>query len=190
MAINGAAFDVDFDNSDIEKGFGLSGFATNGTWLIQASGLFAEYEAKEKEKNGLGRFKNNFEQTAPDLTFGYVLYREGAIVITPFVGLEYTKHEWDFKGINDTDDTWTDGVIGVMLDYKINEAWTWKNSAKYAGGDSEGCSGLSTCLAWKFAENWVTGATLSFESDEFEGSNGYEYDTDVTSLIFSIAYAW
>ena len=83
-------------------------------------------------------------------------------------------------------------MFGLRFDYKINDAWAWNNSAEYSAGDSEGCSMLKTGVSWKFAEHWVTGAFLSYESDELEGNDSgkFAYDTDVTTFGISIAYVW
>ncbi|CAA6677334.1 MULTISPECIES: outer membrane beta-barrel protein [unclassified Lentimonas] len=195
-----AKLDVDYDSSDIEKAFGGSAFATNGTWVFSLSGSSVEYESKDTVKNTpapIGRTKNTFEQSGAEFTVGYVVYKENDLTITPFAGVRYTKQEWTIKNNifnNDDDADWTDGVFGVKVDYKINDEWTWNNSASYAAGDSEGCSAFQTGVSWKFAEHWVTGAFVKYAHDEFEeddfGGSKYKYDTDVTTLGLSIAYVW
>lgn len=189
--------DVEYDQDDFESGFGASGFATDGTWLFNLSGSMVEYESKDTIKGlSLGRTTNNFERTVAEFTVGYVVYDEDAIKLTPYLGINYTKHEWEFENSTvkgDFDDDWIDGVFGLKVDYTINDEWTWNNSAEYCMGDSEGCFGLKTGVSWKFAENWVAGAYISFESDEFEGSDGgvdFDYDSDITTFGLTLAYTW
>lgn len=194
----GAKLDVEFDHDDFESGFGAAGFATNGTWVFNLSGSAVEYESKDTIQGAAvtpPRTKNTFERSYGEFTVGYVAYREGAITLTPYLGINYTKHEWELKATGykaDFDDDWVDAVFGIKLDYKINEEWTWNNSAEYTAGDSEGCYGIKTGVSWKFAEHWVTGAYVGIEHDEFEGKDdrSFDYDTDVTSFGLTIAYVW
>ncbi len=189
----GAKLDVEYDQDDFEGGFGAAGFATDGTWVFNLSGSSVEYESKDTI-TGLPRSTNNFQRSFAEFTVGYVAYREGDITLTPYLGINYTKHEWEFKngGKTKLDDNWVDAVFGIKLDYKINDEWTWNNSAEYTAGDSEGCYGVKTGVSWKFAEHWVTGAYVGIEHDEFDGSDGgdFDYDTDVTSFGLTIAYVW
>ncbi len=193
----GAKLDVEYDHDDFESGFGAAGFATNGTWVFNLSGSTVEYESKDTISGSIaGRTKNTFERTFAEFTVGYVAYQEDSITLTPYVGINYTKHEWEFKSSidkADLDDEWTDAIFGLKFDYKINDEWTWNNSADYTAGDSEGCFGVKTGVSWKFAEHWVAGAYVSLESDELEGKDGgqdFDYDTDVTSFGLTIAYVW
>ena len=193
---DGNKLDVEYDQNDFEGGFGLAGFATDGTWVINLSASMVEYESKDTIQAETERSKNNFEQTGAELTLGYVAYREGAITLTPYAGIQYTDHEWSFKSSSekvDIGDSWVDGVIGLKLDYKINEEWAWNNYINYAAGDSEGCLGIQTGVSWQWTESWIAGAYVSFESDEFDGEDGnaeFDYDTDVTKLGLTIAYIW
>lgn len=200
LKIAGAKLDVEYDQDDFEGGFGAAGFATDGTWVFNLSGSSVEYESKDSF-TGKPRSTNNFQRSFAEFTVGYVAYREGDITLTPYLGVNYTKHEWEFKssidGKTKLDDNWVDGVFGIKLDYKINDEWTWNNSAEYTAGDSEGCYGVKTGVSWKFAENWVAGAYVGFESDEFEGSDteqntkvDFDYDTDVTTFGLTLAYTW
>ncbi|MDG1242834.1 MAG: hypothetical protein P8R37_09775 [Opitutae bacterium] len=198
VTIDGTAkLDVEYDQDDFEGGFGGAAFATDGTWVFNLSGSTIEYESKDTIKGATsGRTKNNFERTFAEFTVGYVAYREDAITLTPYLGLNYTSHDWEIKGSDlntDFDDSWVDAVFGLKFDYKINDEWTWNNSAEYTAGDSEGCFGVKTGASWKFAENWVAGAYVSLESDEFEGKHDgqdFDYDTDVTTFGLTIAYVW
>jgi hypothetical protein len=195
LKIEGSKLDVEFDQDDFESGFGAAGFATDGTWVLNLSGSSVEYESKDNF-SGLPKTKNNFERTFAEFSVGYVAYKEDAITLTPYLGINYTKHEWEFKanGLKENlDDEWIDAVFGLNFDYKINDEWTWKNSAEYTAGDSEGCYGVKTGASWKFAEHWVTGAYLGFESDDLEGTDGgtdFDYDTDVTTFGLTLAYTW
>ncbi len=186
--------DVDYDQDDFESGFGAAGFATNGTWVYNLSGSSVEFESKNKFKGAPAKSTNNFQRTYGEFTVGYVAYQEDAVTLTPYLGVNYTKHEWEFKngGKVTAEDDWVDAVFGLKFDYKINDEWTWNNSAEYSAGDSEGCSAFKTGVSWKFAEHWVTGAFLGYESDELEGTDGgdFDYDTDVTTFGISIAYVW
>ena len=190
--------DVEYDQDDFESGIGAAAFATDGTWVFNLRGSAVEYESKDTAGGAPFRTTNNFERTFAEFTVGYVAYQEDAITLTPYIGINYTKHEWEFKGgglkIN-LEDNWTDAVFGLKFDYKINDEWTWNNSANYSAGDSEGCFGVKTGASWKFAEHWVAGAYVGYESDEFDGSDSVigtdvDYDTDVTTFGLTIAYTW
>ncbi|KRP35126.1 MAG: hypothetical protein ABS34_11645, partial [Opitutaceae bacterium BACL24 MAG-120322-bin51] len=176
--------DVEYDQDDFESGIGAAAFATDGTWVFNLRGSAVEYESKDTAGGAPFRTTNNFERTFAEFTVGYVAYQEDAITLTPYIGINYTKHEWEFKGgglkIN-LEDNWTDAVFGLKFDYKINDEWTWNNSANYSAGDSEGCFGVKTGASWKFAEHWVAGAYVGYESDEFDGSDsviGTQVDFD------------
>ena len=192
VQFKGAKFDVDFDNSDIESAFGLGGYASNGTWVIAGSGRSIEFENKTSLNNGAGKSKNNFTDTGAEVSVGYVVYKEGNVSITPYLGLRYTKQQWTFKCLASrpkADENWTDALLGVKLDYRFADAWTWNNIAEYAGGDSEGCYTVKTGVTWKFAKNWSTGAYVGYAHDEFE-SGSYKYDTDITSAGLTIMFHW
>lgn len=188
--------DVEFDHDDFESGFGAAGFATNGTWVLNLSGSSVEYESKDAISGGSPKSKNTFERTFAEFTVGYVAYQEDSVTLTPYIGINYTNHDWEFKadGLKeDLEDSWIDAIFGLKFDYKINDEWTWNNSVDYSAGDSEGCFGVKTGASWKFAEHWVAGAYVGFESDELEGKDGgqdFDYDTDVTSFGLTIAYTW
>ncbi|KRP34780.1 MAG: hypothetical protein ABS34_12390, partial [Opitutaceae bacterium BACL24 MAG-120322-bin51] len=175
--------DVEYDQDDFESGIGAAAFATDGTWVVNLSGSSVEYESKDSI-SGQASSKNTFERTFAEFTVGYVAYQEDAITLTPYVGVNYTKHEWEAKlntGKVNLEDDWTDAVFGLKFDYKINDEWTWNNSANYSAGDSEGCFGVKTGASWKFAEHWVAGAFVAYESDEFDGSDsviGTDVDFD------------
>ena len=192
----GQKLDVDFDHSDFESGFGAAGFATDGTWVFDLSGSSVEFESKELIDGAAFETKNNFQRTFGEFSVGYVAYREDAITLTPYLGINYTNHEWEFKGgggKQTIEDSWVDAVFGIKLDYKINEEWLWNSSADYTAGGSEGCYSFQTGPSWKFAEHWVAGAYVSYEHDEFDGNDSdvdFDYDTDVTSFGLTIAYVW
>lgn len=187
--------DVEYDQDDFESGIGAAGFATDGTWVFNLSGSSVEYESKDSI-SGQASTKNTFERTFAEFTVGYVAYQKDAITLTPYLGINYTNHDWEFKSSTDKadlEDSWIDAVFGLKFAYKINDEWTWNNSANYSAGDSEGCFGVKTGVSWKFAEHWVAGANVGYESEEFEGTDGgqdFDYDTDVTTFGLTIAYTW
>tara|TARA_B110000285_G_scaffold156327_1_gene174467 strand:+ start:9 stop:716 length:708 start_codon:yes stop_codon:yes gene_type:complete len=187
--------DVEYDQDDFESGIGAAGFATDGTWVFNLSGSSVEYESKDSI-SGQASSKNTFERTFAEFTVGYVAYQKDAITLTPYLGINYTNHDWEFKSSTDKadlEDSWIDAVFGLKFAYKINDEWTWNNSANYSAGDSEGCFGVKTGVSWKFAEHWVAGANVRYESEEFEGTDGgqdFDYDTDVTTFGLTIAYTW
>lgn len=187
--------DVEYDQDDFESGIGAAGFATDGTWVFNLSVSSVEYESKDSI-SGQASTKNTFERTFAEFTVGYVAYQQDAITLTPYLGINYTNHDWEFKSSTDKadlEDSWIDAVFGLKFAYKINDEWTWNNSANYSAGDSEGCFGVKTGVSWKFAEHWVAGANVGYESEEFEGTDGgqdFNYDTDVTTFGLTIAYTW
>lgn len=187
--------DVEYDQDDFESGIGAAGFATDGTWVFNLSGSSVEYESKDSI-SGQASTKNTFERTFAEFTVGYVAYQQDAITLTPYLGINYTNHDWEFKSSTDKadlEDSWIDAVFGLKFAYKINDEWTWNNSANYSAGDSEGCFGVKTGVSWEFAEHWVAGANVGYESEELEGTDGgqdFDYDTDVTTFGLTIAYTW
>jgi hypothetical protein len=144
LAIDGVGkLDVEFDQDDFERGFGAAGFATDGTWILNLNGSMVEYESNGII-SGNPQSTNTFERTFAEFTAGYVAYREDAITLIPYIGINYTNHDWEFSNQQDLEDSWIDGILGIQFNYKVNHEWTWNNSAEYATGDSEGCFEIKT----------------------------------------------
>ena len=144
--------EVDLDPSDfsdlMETGFGLGGYATDGTWIIQGSfgmlKLGAEPSGSIPAGVGGGTFAADyfFEMTVGQLTVGNTVYRSKnfKFSFTPYAGVRYLKHEigsdivatqgaTTITIVGGVDQNWTDFLIGSSIGYVLSPKWTWKLAA-------------------------------------------------------------
>ena len=191
--------EIDLDPSDfsdlMETGFGLGGYATDGTWIIQASGgkikLGGEPSGSLPAAVGGGTFAADwfFEVVGFQFTVGYTVYRSKNMKfsLTPYGGVRYSKHELGAdlsitQGATTTavsrgiDNNWTDFLIGSSIGYLLSPKWTWNAQADAGFGGSEGTFSFKTSLSWKPLSHWSFGPNFSFSAIEFE--NGKKGDAD------------
>ncbi len=186
--------DIEYDISDVESAFGLSGYAANGPWKFTALVAYMEVEASQSISGG-GKLQDaNFERLIWELTAVYTFYLEGDWSLSGYGGLRGVNHEWDAKGVSiDVDEDWVDFVAGLTARYAMSEQWSWVSSLEAGAGDSEGTFAVRTGLNWRFAENWSSHFILSFDTAEYEDGNSssadyYNYDADTTTLGLGITY--
>lgn len=190
--------EVDLDPSDfsdlMETGFGLGGFATDGTWMIQAS--FGKLKLGGEPSGSLpagvgGTFAADFffEMTVGQITVGNTVYRSKnfKFSFTPYAGVRYLKHELGAglsvtQGATTTavagviDNNWTDILIGSSIGYVLSPKWTWNAQADAGFGGSEGTYTFKTGLSWKPLAHWSIGPNFGYSAIEFE--NGKKGDSD------------
>jgi len=211
-ALGAVQLDVDLDPDDIadvtKSAIGLGGYATNGKWMIQYA--IGKLELEEEASRGLRTgatltAKVGFDITGAELTVGYPIYENPALMLRAYTGARYTKHELDllitgtgFLGINRSksiDESWTDVLIGLSADVPFAEKWNWNIKADAGFGGSEGTYLAHTGLTWRFYGGWSGTLFGKFVAVDFENGNKgdpdwYLYDVDETSLGLVIMYNW
>ena len=210
--IGSVKLDVDLSPSDImdymETAIGFGGFATDGTWMIQASFSHISLEDEPAITSGPITIKTelSFDVTHGDLIVGYPFFRSEGTVLRAYTGFRYTNTELDTKvvvrtDLGDTkikrniDEDWTDVLIGVSADVPFANKWSWNTMVDGGFGGSEGSYYVNSGINWRFAAHWSTGIYGTYYAIEYEtGSKGdkdwYLYDVDEATLGLKIAYVW
>lgn len=191
--------EIDLDPSDfsdlMETGFGLGGYATDGTWMIQASfgmlKLGGEPSGSLPSGVGGGTFTADwfFEMTGAQFTLGYTAHRSKNMKfsITPYVGARYSKHQIGSdivvtQGATTTtiigivDHNWTDFLVGTSIGYVLAPKWTWSALVDAGFGGSEGTYTFKTGLSWKAFKHFSFGPNFSYSA--IEVVNGEPGDSD------------
>jgi hypothetical protein len=204
---------VDLDPDDVkdlmETAIGFGGYATDGQWMIKYS--YGQLELVDEPSATLPSGATvdselSFEVKTADLSVGYVVHQDENMVVTPYVGLRYIKHDLSAdldvttaagttsvdRGV---DHDWTDARIGVAVDVPVAEGWIWGSTAEAAFGGSDGSYRLNTGVLYMFAEQWAARLYGDFHAIDFEnGSRGdsdwYLYDADEFGLGLSVLYNW
>jgi hypothetical protein len=204
MGLNVGSFgpvkaEVDLDPSDfndlMETGFGLGGYATDGTWMIKyAFGklkLGGEPTGSLPAGVGGGTFAADFffEITGAEVTVGYTAYRSKSMKFsfTPYAGTRYLKHELGAglsitQGANTVaaergiDNNWTDVLVGASIGYVMSPKWTWSASADAGFGGTEGTYSFKTGLSWKALKH--LSVIPNFKYSAIEAVNGEMGDSD------------
>lgn len=191
--------EIDLDPSDfqdlMETGFGLGGYATDGTWIIQYS--FGMMKLGDEPNGSLpvdaggGTFAADlfFKMTTGQLTVGNTVYRskDFKFSFTPYAGVRYLKHEigsdivvtqgaTTITIVGSAEHNWTDVLIGSSIGYVLSPKWTWNTQADAGFGGSEGTYSFKTSLSWKALSHWTLAPNFSYSAIEFE--NGTKGDTD------------
>jgi len=202
--------DIDLDPDDVadlaESAFGLSGYATDGKWMIQASAgkLQLEEDASTGTSDG-GTLSADveFDITGSELTAGYPIYNMEAVMLRAYTGVRYTRHEFDvritgtgFSGVHKSiDESWTDVLIGLSADVPFAEKWNWNVKADAGFGGSEGTYLASTGLTWRFYGGWSGTLFGKFVAVDYENASKgdadwYLYDVDESTLGLAVMYNW
>jgi hypothetical protein len=195
----GVIGDFDLDNGDtadmFESAFGAGGFANKGRWTIHAK--FATLTLEDDNRD----FDAKWDRTFGEFAVEYMLGKAGNHAFGVIAGVNYTKHEWDFKNKEtreklSPDDDWTDAMIGVTHRLPLGKEWSWSNRIDYAGGDSEGTFNATTSLNWKPFTHWIFNVGLGYRDVEFgdegdiDDNDFYYYDTDETTISLGFLYVW
>jgi hypothetical protein len=194
--------DIDLDPDDIDDlidtAFGFGGYATDGTWLITYA--YGSLTLKGDETVGPISADIEFETTTIEVLVGYPLLRRDKFSMNVLGGVRNLAHDLDTEfsdGVttlkNSRDDDWTDLVLGVTADLRLNERWTWANQFDIGNGDSEGNSTIKTALNWQFGEQWSASffakkASIEVETGDEGDSDYYKYDNDETTVGASFLY--
>ena len=197
----------------METGFGLGGYATDGTWMIQGSFGFLklgdEPSGSLPAGVGGGTFAADwfFEMTGAEFTVGYMAHRSTNMkfAVTPYVGVRYTKHELGAdlsitQGVTTTalsrniDNNWTDVLIGTSIAYALSPKWNWSAGADAGFGGSEGSYSFKTAFTWKALSHLSLSPNFKFAAIEYvNGEKGvdrdwYLYDANEFGGGISILY--
>jgi hypothetical protein len=198
--LGGFVADVDLDNSDtadlLESGFGVQGFATNGTWTFlllygtntledQTSEIRAEWDRTSGELSAI----YNFAQTGD--------HRWGVLA-----GVRYTDHEWEISSRQgaftdvEPEDDWTDYIVGLTHQVPFSDRWSWRSRFDAGFGDSEEAYLASTGVFWQPNDNWLFNANLKYTSVEFGDRDDithpdfYFYDVEEPSIGLGLMFTW
>jgi hypothetical protein len=206
-------FDLDLDPDDfsdlMETAFGLGAFATDGTWTLQFSGGFLELvdDATAIGPRGntvAGEFTQ--EITVAELSLAYTALRDEKLVLKPYVGVRYLKHEYDIglsitgaggtvAAERDIESDWTDVRIGLGIDVPLAKKWVWGSSVEAGFGGSDGTYKGNTGVNWMFADHWMARLDFDYLAIDFEDGDPtdedyYLYDADEFGSGLSVMYLW
>ena len=201
-------FEVDLDPDDIsdlaESAFGLVGYATDGTYMVQFSVRNMRLEAEETR--GAVSAKLGFEVTGGEITLGYPVYRDSSFTLRLLGGVRYTKHELSVdvtSGMLSQSRTiehdWIDALVGLTLDVPLADKWNWGtrlDAGFGVGGDylgSEGTYSANTGVTWRFYNHWsgtLYGkyTAVDFENDSIGDPDWYLYDVDESGVGLAVLY--
>ncbi len=206
---------IDLDPSDfrdlMETGFGLGGYATDGTWLIKGAFGFVKLGGEPSGSLpagvGGGTYTSDFffKITFGELTAGYTAYRSmnKKFSFTPYAGFRYMKHELGSdlsitQGATTTalsrnlDNNWADFLIGSSIGYVLSPKWTWSAGADAGFGGSEGTYSFNTAVTWKvkhfsFSTNFKY-AAIEFVNGAKGDADWYLYDANEFGAGIGILY--
>jgi hypothetical protein len=208
--------EIDLDPSDfqdmMESAFGLGGYATDGTWMIQYSfgkmNLGGEPAGSLPAGVGGGTYAADwfFDITFGQATVGYTSYRskDMKFSFTPYTGFRYIKHELGAdisvtQGATTTaisravDYSWTDVLIGGSMSYMLSPKWSWNLNADAGFGGTEGTYSFATNLSWKAHSHWSISPNFSYSAlemlnGEIGDSDFYIYDANEFGMGISVLY--
>ncbi len=208
--------EVDMDPSDfkdlMETGFGLGGYATDGTWIIQAS--FGKIKLGDDPSGSLpadvggGTFSSDFffETIVGEFTVGHTAFRskDMRFSLTPYAGARYIKHELGLdlsvtQGTSkvsvseDVDQNWTDVLLGTSVGYRFSPQVTWSAQVDAGFGGSDGTYTFKTSLSWKPLKQVSLGPNFKYSKIKYENeskgdSDWYLYDAKEWGAGFGVLY--
>jgi hypothetical protein len=194
----------DFDDY-VKTAAGFGGYATDGTYMIQYAFSYMELEADENATLPGGipvSLDIGFIMSGAEVVLGYPVHRSESVRINALGGLRYSKHELSQEITiggssisSDTDNSWTDVVIGATFAVPFAEKWSWDSRLDAGFGGSEGTYTANTGATWLFKRNWSTTFFGKYSAVEFEhaskgDSNWYLYDVAEYGVGFNILYHW
>jgi hypothetical protein len=197
--LGGVVVDVDLSNDDtsdlVQSGAGLAGFAASEKWTFLAA--FGKVTLEDEDSN----LKAEWDKSQAEITAVYNFASLGSNNFGAQFGVRYTKHEWDFSSrvltiTNSPDEDWTDAVIGVIHTLPLTDTWSWRNTANYAFGDSEGTTFLQTALLWQAFEHWRFSIDARYLDTEFgdkddrNDSDFYYYNVEEPAFGLSFMFTW
>jgi hypothetical protein len=199
--------DIDMSSSDVgdimETAYGLGGYATNGTWLIDYSVHYLKLEGDESFSTGnVSRIDLQYENSGFEIMVGYPVLKNSNIVVSLHGGVRYTSHESEISVIRlgttytkNIDEDWVDALIGLSANIPVAEKWMWNNRITAGFGGSEGTYSAFSGLSWQFHKNWSTSLYGKYTAVEFENStkgdaDWYLYDVDEYGAGINILFHW
>lgn len=179
----------------METGFGLGGYATDGTWMIQYSfgkiKLGGEPSGNLPASVGGGTYAADwfFEITSAEFTVGYTAYRSKNMKFSlrPYAGARYLKHDLGAdlsitQGATTTevprgvDNNWSDVLVGVSCGYVFSPKWSWSAGSDAGFGGTNGTFTGKTALSWKALKHMSLAPNFKFSA--IEALNGEIGDSD------------
>ena len=200
-ALNPVEVEVDLDPDDIsdlmETAFGLTGYATDGKWMVNLS--VAHLKLEDTVSSGPVSTTLGFEMNSGEITVGYPVYSTPQLILGVLGGARYTKHEVsaDFTSpitvSSSFDNSWTDAVVGLTLTVPLAEKWVWNNRVDAGFGGSEGTYSGSTGVTWRFYKGLSGTLYGKYTAVEYENGNKgeadwYLYDADEFGVGLAILY--
>ncbi|MGI9288551.1 MAG: hypothetical protein ACR2P1_24410 [Pseudomonadales bacterium] len=206
-------FETDLDNDDIEdlaeSAIGLGGFATNGTWTIEAAAGSIELggDASVNVDPGTTISGEGFQDiTVAEFSVGYTLQLDLPVALTPYAGLRYIEHDIGYEAQlttptgtsaikNNRSTKWTDARLGLALDVPLSEKWIWGTKVEANFGDSDGTYQFNTGFTWLITQHWAARVFFNYMSIDFEENDPgdrdwYLYDAEEYGAGFNILYLW
>jgi len=196
--------DVDMSASDVldvmETAFGIGGYATNGTWLIDYTVEYLKLEDGDSFAGTLSRADLKFEAKGFEIMVGYPVLKNSSIIVNLHGGVRYTNHEMVSSIVyggttyrKDLDNDWVDGLVGVSARVPLGATVSWDNFVNAGYGGSDGTYRAVTGLTWRFHKNWSSTLFGKYTAVEFENSSKgaadwYLYDVDEFGLGINIIY--
>ena len=185
----GTIVDVNLDNSEfrdlVQSGIGLGGFASKGRWTIgYGAGLVTLEDMDDAFEATWDRLQVEVAGTYRFAQFGQ---RNS---LSALFGVRFLQHEWEIEGeaaVIEVDESWTDGVVGLVHTFQISRAWNLRSQVDASFGGSNGTYGFSTALSWRVFPRWVLSlngrfAAIDFgDEDDLADTDFYLYDVDETS---------
>ena len=204
--------EVDLSAEDVAdlmaSAFGLGGYATDGTWMVQGSLGFLKLEDKPSYSapGVVVTSEFNFDISFAELTVGYAIYKDPSVIVRVLGGVRYTGHKLE-AAINavvgaataslamEIDEAWADALIGLTVDVPFARTWSWNNRIDGGFGGSEGTFYINTGLTWAFAKHWAGTLSVDYKAVEYENGNvgdtdWYLYDANETTGGIKILYRW
>jgi hypothetical protein len=183
---------ANLDGRDIrelaDSAFGLSGFASNGKWIVIYRGgrLKLSDSSSGTTPGGVPvSAKLDFKVVTGDTLVGYQFPRIGRHLWGILGGVGYTSHKYDAilvagatEASRTIDNDWVDGVVGLTYAFAITERVSFANEIDGRYGDSSGSWHARSAINWTLGGSrpWVLSFYGDFKRIDFE--HGSESDAD------------
>jgi hypothetical protein len=196
-------FEVDLDPDDIsdlmETAFGLTGYATDGKWMVNF--LVSHLKLEDTVSSGPVSATLGFEMNSGEITVGYPVYSTPQLILGVLGGARHTKHEVSADVVapgpttinRSFDNSWTDALVGLTLTVPLAEKWVWNNRVDAGFGGSEGTYSGSTGVTWRVYKGFSSTLYGKYTAVEYENGNKgeadwYLYDADEFGVGLAILY--
>ncbi|WP_300668016.1 hypothetical protein [Desulfoluna sp.] len=173
-------------NDQLNTSIAMDLSMTDDRWMVDVSLGLQEFEDPSFTRLSDGatdRSNMNFDTTAAEITIGRPVFRHPRVTLGVHGGLRYDRHKLSVdltqgattENVN-TDENWTDVLIGISVEIPFTEKWIWSNKMNGGFGGSEGTYFLSSGVTWRFHPRWSTEVVGDYTAINYE--NGHRGDTD------------